>query len=202
MDIADLLANAALILPGLLTEKLITALSIRRNRSELEGIILAVVYSFVDIMVALVLQGLLARLTAPMSMLHIEKPVLSIVPMQISLEPAVVLCSAMLVAFVSVLYINRDGHSIFRRLGLTRRHTYTDIWSRCFWNANGSQLRLHLRDGRKLEGRLGEFDDFEEGHVELLEPRVCNAAGEWEEFGGSRLIIDRVSIADVVIREG
>lgn len=149
------------LLPGFLTAQIVSFLTVTSQRSELDKVIEALVYSFIIYAACVLILGFPA-----LGILTVEVPADAAV-LQNSLASAkwnIALTLAMSIVLglaVSWLVTNDWLTSVLRKFGVTARSSRASVWSDVFHTVDGYAL-IEFTDGRRLRGWPQHFSDTPE----------------------------------------
>jgi hypothetical protein len=142
-----------LLLPGFLCAYIAQRLAARRDRTELDKVVQALIFSFVLYMATWPLFGYTLPLTWTMQ---------SEGSLQISVHYAHLAVLFLLSVLLGIAYaanINYDWLlTLFRKLHITERTARSSIWNDTFLSAGGF-VQVDMKDGRRVTGWVRDYSD-------------------------------------------
>jgi len=180
-----------ILLPGFAAAYVVQQLATRRNQSDLERVIEALLFSFV------IYVGFSAanRGQLPFHVQHGSAGSSD----SIAWEPAGVgLLAAITFGFslFAVVYINYDGNRLFRKLHLTERTTRNSIWTDIFESEAGKEqvVQVELSGSRSVLGVLLYYsDDPDESSLFVTRAAWVTSDGEKIPIPGQGILLTKES---------
>ncbi|MGD0911982.1 MAG: DUF6338 family protein [Terracidiphilus sp.] len=180
-----------ILLRGFSAAYIVQALATRRQQSDLERVIEAIVFSFVIYLCSMLGGGRL-----PFHILHDSSAKIDDAviwePSQLMLPAAVTLVFAV----ASLAYVRFDGSRLFQKLRLTERTTRNSIWNDVFESeaTNGQPLQVELADGRSVIGNLVYYSDVaDDASVYLTQASWVTEDRETVAIPGSGILLTKSS---------
>jgi hypothetical protein len=162
----EFLAFIIVLLPGLVCARLVQFLCVRRQQTEFDKVVEALLYSFIVYLgYAAIVGGVPIKLTASTGQSGVTEYQIETEPLTILLVTGVAMVLAVLWAYL----INNDllGPTL-RKVKLTQRTARADIWTDVFHELGGF-VQVQLADGRQVIGWLRYYSDSPEGASLFLE---------------------------------
>ena len=145
-----------LLLPGFLCARLIQALCVRPEQTELDKIIESLLYSFVVYVAFVSLFGS----SVPVGVQISSENGIQHYGVELYARPLLELAAiSLLLALMSGFVITNDISGwVFRKLRLTQKTTRSSVWSDAFHDLGGV-VHVELGDGRRVMGWLRYYSD-------------------------------------------
>ena len=180
-----------ILLPGFAAAYLVQQLATRRNQSDLERIIEALLFSFV-IYVCFIManHGQLPFHVQKGSDTNSDSIVWS--PSSVGILAAITFGFGLF----AVIYINNDWNRVFRKLHLTERTTRNSIWTDIFESEAGREqvVQVELSGGRSVLGVLLYYsDDPDESSVFVTRAAWVTSDGEKIPIPGQGILLTKES---------
>jgi hypothetical protein len=169
MDVSgELIKAIVVLLPGFVCIGVIRSLVVEENRTDVQNVIRALVYSF--------LIYCLYPFVARLGFLHINGNGLDFnldsLPPHDPIGIAVVFGLSALLGLLVAAYCQWDGHKMLRWLKLTSRTARKNIWHDVFVDKQRCYVAVCFKDGRQIFGWPEYYsDDSDEGMIFLT--RAC-----------------------------
>ena len=161
----EALSVLLILLPGFLCARIVQALCVRANLTELDKVIEALLYSFVIYVVfALFVDGFPVALRVE-SVGEIKRYTIESKPLAFLILGGVALACALL---VSVSTTNDLHGKLLRNLRITQQTARSSVWSDVFHQLGG-YVQVELVDGRNILGWLRYYSDTPEESTLYLE---------------------------------
>jgi hypothetical protein len=174
------LAALVILLPGFLTAGLVQTLSSRPQRSELDKIIEALLYSFLIYVAFAATHALFPMTLRVVSERGIQSFVIEFHFIPLALLAALAVALALAVA---AMITNDFPLSLLRTLRITQRTSRISVWSDTFHLMRG-YVQVELADGRQLIGWLRYYSDTPEESSLMLEDAA------WIGTDGNEIPVD------------
>jgi hypothetical protein len=180
-----------ILLPGFAAAYLVQQLATRRNQSDLERIIEALLFSFV-IYVCFIManHGQLPFHVQKGSDTNSDSIVWS--PSSVGILAAITFGFGLF----AVIYINNDWNRVFRKLHLTERTTRNSIWTDIFESEAGREqvVQVELSGGRSVLGVLLYYsDDPDESSLFVTRAAWVTSDGEKIPIPGQGILLTKES---------
>ena len=175
-----------ILLPGFAAAYLVQALTVRAKQTDLEKVIEAFLFSFIIYATYYLChpkQNSLIVLNAgekSSSLLH-QGNLVSLLAITIGYATAL------------ILFVNKDGTTFLRRIGLTERTSRSSIWNDVFQgDQQGSIVQVELADGRSLQGIVRFYSDTaDEASIFLSNARWIGEGQEIVPIPGPGILLTR-----------
>jgi hypothetical protein len=173
------------LLPGFTAAYLVQALTVRASKTDLEKVIEGFLFSF-----------------AIYVTFYLFHPTLSPAAMwgELSgnypfhrLDLLSLLSITIVYALLMILFVNKDGTILLRKMGLTERTSRSSLWNEVFQNGKGSQIvQVELADGRSVQGFVDFYSDtVEESSVFLSNARWVGEDGGVANISGPGILLTK-----------
>lgn len=155
------------LLPGFVSSGVIRAFGVEEKKSDLDKVVRALIYS----LIVYSLYPIVLVLLKQASWAAMQKDLTVIVP-STPIGALIMLALSVTIGSVVALYRQKDGHRIFRWVGITSRTTRFTIWHDIFSDYKDCYVAVVFKDGRQLFGWPLYFsDDAAEGQLFLCRAR-------------------------------
>ena len=164
----EILKALVVLLPGFVTVGVVRSLSVEEAKNDLDKVIRALAYSFLDYCLLSLVKLLVAVVGGQGGAgLHTAYAV----PSSAS-DLLLLFCLSVLLGCLVGWYRQLDGHRVLRRLGLTSRTARLSIWHDVFADKRNCDIAVVFKDGRQLFGWPEYYsDDSTEGCLFLTQAR-------------------------------
>jgi hypothetical protein len=175
-----------ILIPGLAAAYLVQAPTVRAKQTDFEKVVEALLFSFL--------------IYITYSLFHPGRPLLLMWDaakgnsLQFrSIDLLWLLAITLIYALGLILFVNKDGTTFLRKIGLTERTSRSSIWNDVFQFDRESQIvQVELADGRSLQGIVRFYSDTaEESSVFLSNARWIGDEGEIVEVPGPGVLLTK-----------
>ncbi len=175
------------LLPGFAAAYLVQALTVRAKQTDLERVVEALLFSFFIYVTFYLVHPTLS----PRWLWGGETGNYPLHP----LDLLTLLFVTLLYALAMILFVNRDGTTFLRRIGLTERTSRSSIWNDVFQNDRRRQIvQVELADGRSIQGVVKYYSDTaDESSVFLSDARWIDDDGTFAGIPGPGILLTKES---------
>ena len=179
-------------LPGFAAAYVVQILTVRGKQTDLAKVIEALLFSFAIYITYYVFHSH----QQPLTFVH------SAQADSIEFHPGNLLwltAIALLWAIAMILFVNKDGTRLLRKIGITERTSRSSIWNDVFQGIQqtkdasvGSIVQVELSDGRSVQGVVGFYSDTaEECSIFLSDARWIGAEDEVVSIPGPGILLTK-----------
>ncbi len=175
-----------ILLPGFAAAYLLQALTVRAKQTDLEKIIEALLLSFL-----IYVTYAICRPGKPLILAWDATQNSSTQFRTVDLLSLLAITLSYALAFI--LFVNKDGTILLRRMGITERTSRSSIWNDVFqFNGDPQIVQVELADGRSLQGVVRFYSDTaEESSIYLTDARWIAEEGEGVTISGPGILLTK-----------
>lgn len=176
------------LLPGFAGTYIVQLLAVRAKQTDLDKIIEALLFSFLIYVSYSVFSQ-----HSPVRFVHTPQAD------SIEFHPGNLLGLTgltFLYALAMILFVNKDGALLLRKMKLTERTSRNSIWNDAFQDVddpkNGTTVQVELADGRSVQGFVGFYSDTaEESSIFLRNARWIGDEGQLVDVPGPGILLTK-----------